>query len=92
MAEDNFNSECWRCSLGNTHRAAPLIWLGLFLIIFVAASRWGILAAFGLVGLGLVALSLLTTRGFRRSATFWLAHSVVTAVSVCLLVFAVTQS
>ena len=30
MAEDNFYSECWRCSLSNTHRRAPLVWFALF--------------------------------------------------------------
>ena len=30
MAEDNYFSECWRRSLGNTRPLAPIVWFGLF--------------------------------------------------------------
>ena len=90
MREDNFFSECWRCSLGNTHPAAPFIWLGLFIIALAAGLRWGVYAIFGLVGAGVVALSLLTTRGANRPATFWLGQAILAAVSLGLLGFAIS--
>jgi hypothetical protein len=34
MAEDNFYSEYWRCSLGNTRPLAPLVWFLGFAALF----------------------------------------------------------
>jgi hypothetical protein len=39
MAEENFHSECWRCSLGNTHPLAPFVWFGLFAAL-LAPAMW----------------------------------------------------
>jgi len=30
MAEDNFYSECWRCSISSVHPLAPFAWFGGF--------------------------------------------------------------
>jgi hypothetical protein len=39
MAEDNYFSECWRCSLGTTHPLAPFGWLALFVVV-LALALW----------------------------------------------------
>jgi hypothetical protein len=30
MAEDNFHSECWRCSIANVRPLVPLAWFAAF--------------------------------------------------------------
>ena len=92
MAGDSLYSECWRCALGNSHRAAPFIWLGLFVAGLAVALRWGLLATLGIVGIGMVALALMTTGGMRRPATFWLVQIAVGLVSLGFLGFALTRS
>jgi hypothetical protein len=37
MAEDNFESECWPCALGNIHPLAPFVWFGLFAALLALA-------------------------------------------------------
>jgi hypothetical protein len=33
MVEDNFFSQCWRCSIADVHPLAPFVWFGLFAVV-----------------------------------------------------------
>ncbi|HEX3423970.1 MAG TPA: hypothetical protein VHS33_11305 [Sphingomicrobium sp.] len=92
LSDGSYFSECWRCSLGATHPAAPFVWFCLFILALAAAWWWGMLAVIGLVGLTAVGASVLTTRRAKRPVTYWLSQVGLAAVSLLLIGFAFLQS
>lgn len=97
LSEDNFFSECWRCSIGATHPLAPVVWFILFAVVFGVGWLLGPMAVVGLFGLLLVAAGIkwrVLVGGISRDRNprfYWLALCAVAVAGVTLLLRAIAK-